>query len=400
MLPTSLTAAHFAKYPPDARQLAVEHLPLLKRMPLALLGSLLQELIEYDYKFPAERLELNAQVDSLSRLSPEKRRSLFAGFQVLRVAPSEEKLDWVNQPQRFTEQFSADLWQTHQMDAFRDAATAYGHSLLTASHIASQPVQRLGIAVIGQGVGDYHAPLFEKLCPLGTYFSNVNPDGGLRQLLEAASARAEAHPAPYAHWYVDGGVAEASSAQLTGVSYAALQPVRTALLGKIQEQVRLPGMGPERLRDYLAQLTPEAIGLRGDPVLDRFTMKLLTEGSGTQIFSTTFAQWTTREVLRRSQPRTVLVRFAARQRQRSMSEMLSAETQNEQVDLVGSLIDAEMATYYHWINQQRLPGYEQSAFVAWFEGHRQAFVIGPSLPRGAESSSSRGLADLVSLATG
>ena len=57
-------------------------------------------------------------------------------------------------------------------------------------------------------------------------------------------------------------------------------------------------MGPEELRTYLARLTPSDLGMdrAGDAVLDRFQVKLLTEGSGTQIFSTTFAQWTAREV--------------------------------------------------------------------------------------------------------
>ena len=59
-------------------------------------------------------------------------------------------------------------------------------------------------------------------------------------------------------------------------------------------------------------------------MIDRFQVKLLTEGSGTQIFSTTFAQWTAREALRRAQPLTMLVRFAPRQRQKPMNEMLSA----------------------------------------------------------------------------
>src|SRR5256885_4645296 len=65
-------------------------------------------------------------------------------------------------------------------------------------------------------------------------------------------------------------------------------------------------MGPEALRTHLAQLRPADLGLAkvGDAVLDRFQVKILTEGSGTQIFSTTFAQWTAREALRRAQPLT------------------------------------------------------------------------------------------------
>ena len=61
----------------------------------------------------------------------------------------------------------------------------------------------------------------------------------------------------------------------------------------------------------------------GDPgLLNRFGVSLLTEGSGTQIFSTTFVQWAAREVLRRAQPVTLLARFAPRQRERAMNELL------------------------------------------------------------------------------
>jgi hypothetical protein len=137
----------------------------------------------------------------------------------------------------------------------------------------------------------------------------------------------------------------------------------------------------------------------GDAVLDRFQVRLFTEGSGTQIFSTTFAQWTAREALRRAQPLTLLVRFAPRQRQRPMRELLSNANANLELDPAGSLVDAEMAAYYHWINQQRLPGAERSSFLVWFEGHGEALVIAPSLPRGVQSSSAMDLRGLVSLAT-
>jgi len=83
-----------------------------------------------------------------------------------------------------------------------------------------------------------------------------------------------------------------------------------------------------------------------------------------------------------------------------MNELLAHVQASPQLDPTGSLIDAEMAAYYQWINQQRLPGSEHSAFVAWFENHRQAVAIGPTLPRGAESSSALNLTQLVSLALG
>ena len=400
MRPSSLTAGNFQQYAPEARTIAVSHLNLFQQLPLGFLPSLLQELIEYDHKFPAERTALDGELSYLSGLSPKQLGEIFDGFAHLQTGAEQEKLDWINQPLAFTEQFSAYLWSTHQMDAFQRAAAAYGDHLRLAIPEKRPPIPRLGIAVIGDGVSAYKEPLFTRLRPHGTYFSNIQPNDGLKQLLTAAKLRGDGHPAAYAHWYVDGGELDGGGASLTCVSYSALSPARTALLDQIQREVNKPGTGPESLRNYIAHLQPEQLGLKGDETLDRFQMKLLTEGSGTQIYSTTFAQWTAREVLRRAAALTLLVRFAPRQRQRPMNELLSNRAGGVELDPVGSLIDADMAAYYHWINQQRLPGHEESAFLVWFEGHRQALAIGPALPRGVESKSSLDLRSVLALAAG
>ena len=220
-------------------------------------------------------------------------------------------------------------------------------------------------------------------------------------LLAAVEERAQKYPLAYGHWYVDGGLPARQTASLTTVSYSALAPVRDNLLKFMQGQIARPGMGPEELRTDLARLMPADLGMEGqrDPVLDRFQVKLFTEGSGTQIFSTTFAQWTARESLQRAQPLTLLVRFAPRQRQKPMNELLSETNSNPELDPLGSLVDADMASYYHWINQQRLAGAEHSSFLVWFEAHSQALVIAPSLPRGVSSDSVLDLKALLSLAT-
>jgi hypothetical protein len=82
-----------------------------------------------------------------------------------------------------------------------------------------------------------------------------------------------------------------------------------------------------------------------------------------------------------------------------MNELLSEAPPNSQLDPLGSLIDADLGSYYHWINQQRLSGAEQSSFLVWFEGHSQALVVAPSLPRGVNSDSVMDIKGLLSLAT-
>jgi hypothetical protein len=174
--------------------------------------------------------------------------------------------------------------------------------------------------------------------------------------------------------------------------------VRSALLQRMHSELQKPGMGPEMLRTLMAQMRPADLGVKSsvDPVLDRFAVKLLTEGSGTQIFSTSFAQWAAREALRRAEPVTLLVRFAPRQRQKPMSELLKPNAERPELDPVGSLVDADMSAYYNWLNQQRLPGAQKASFLAWFEGHNIAVAIGPSVPRGTESSALTDMKQLLS----
>jgi hypothetical protein len=223
----------------------------------------------------------------------------------------------------------------------------------------------------------------------------------LQFLLDAVASRAKAHPDPYAHWYIDGGQEAKNDPALTCISYYALEPARAALSVKMRAEIERPGMGPEALRTLMARMRPEDLGLGvpgkgGDPVMERFKLKVLTEGSGTQIFATTFAQWTAREALRRAQPLTLLVRFAPRQRQKPMNEMISESTKPAEFDPVGSLVDADFGAYYNWLNQQRLPGAEQSRFLVWFEGHNEAVAIGPSWPRGTRSNASADIKQLLS----
>jgi hypothetical protein len=397
MLPRELKLELFREYPPEARKLIAKYLGALQQLPLSFLPSVLREAIDFDYRFPAERRALERELANLNSLSAEQMQDWLRGFAQIHLSAELDSFDWINAPAQFVEQLSSYLWTTHQLDAFRTAAVSYADRLRDAVTPEPPAMPRLGIAVIGQAVSAYDAPLFRKLRAHGAFYTGVDPQDGLRVLLDIVAERAKAHPAPYAHWYVDGGRQAACDPALTSVSYAALEPARTALLAKMRADIDRPGMGPEALRTHLAQLRPVDLGYsQGDEVLDRFRVKMLTEGSGTQVFSTTFAQWTAREALRRAQPLTLLVRFAPRQRQRPMNELLRATLETAELDPVGSLVDADMGAYYNWLNQQRLPGANQAGFVAWFEGQSQAVAIGPATPRGTTSSSTVTLRELVS----
>lgn len=394
--PHELRAGHFAKYPPEARQLATSHVALLQGLPLSFLPLLLREIVQYDWKFPIERRDLNRQLAYLEGLPGEELRRMLTGFAELKVSPSLQQTDWVGSPVRFSEQLTAFLWTSHQIDSFRTAAVAYVEKLDAAMPHEPLPTPRLGIVLIGQGVAENRRPLFRKFRPQGVYFKQVDPQDGLQAVLETVARRAREHPAPFAHWYIDGGSAEnLPNAQLSRVSYESLAAARAALLDRIRGIAQSHSMGAEGVVTTLAQMQPEELGLTGDSVLSRFQADLLTQGSGTQVFSTTFVQWAAREALRRAQPLTLLARFAPRQREQPMNELLAGTHPNNGLDPQGALIDADMGGYYTWLNQQRLSEAEKASFLIWFEGHNEALAIGPSLARGAESNEHLNLAQIL-----
>ena len=204
MLPDRIKPEQFSRYPALARELAVKNIELLRRLPLAYVSLLLREVIAYDWKFPVERKEIERDFQYLGGLPLPRFEAEMAAFRTLKLTPELEAFDWVNSPGAFSEQLTAHLWATHQIDPFRAAAVSYMTHRNEAAPEVVLAGSRLGIAVIGQGVRETSYPLFRKLRPHGVYFKQVKAAGGFAALLQAVSRRAEAQPAAFAHWYIDG----------------------------------------------------------------------------------------------------------------------------------------------------------------------------------------------------
>jgi hypothetical protein len=303
----------------------------------------------------------------------------------------------VNQPAQFLEQLSAHLWSTQQMDGFRKASEDYVRRFNASLPVEELPAPRLGVAVFGEGVSATEYKLFRKLRGNGVYFSRVNPANGTEAIGEALKARAAAHGIPYAHWSIEGGAMNGGLPGFACVAYDELTEVRSKLAAMMLSAYESPKFDPEQLRSRLAAVTPETVGMKdsGDAALDRFALSLLTEGSGTQIYSTTFVQWGAREALRRAHPLTIYARYAPRQKERTMDELLSGTQKKAATDSEGSMIDGDMAAYYTWINMQRLPGAESARYLAWFEGHGEALAIAPGLKAGTEDAAPTDMAGLL-----
>lgn len=390
MKPPELTAAAFAAYPPRARAIIVDHLALVRMLPLVFAALLLREAHAYDWKFPAEQRAIDDQFAFLASLAPAARASLLQGFADVHLPDEAARIDWVAHPQQFLDALTAALWSSHQIDAFRRSAMQYADHLQQARPEPAPILPRMTLVVLDSDLRQPEYPLFRKLRPHGVFVPQVDASDGWVTLAAFAQERVRKTPVPFSHLYFDGGAADdALAAHLATSSYVGLSSVRAQLLQRIGAFLASAGGGPEHLRTALARITPESLqwpSQSGDPVssgpvFQRFQLDVLTQGSGTQIFSTTFVQWAAREALRRAQPLTLVLRFSPRQRSLNMNEMLSGKTENNTSDPAGSLLDADMGAFYAWIDQQRLTGADQSAFLVWSQAHNQAMLIGPALPR-------------------
>jgi hypothetical protein len=152
-------------------------------MPIPFLALLLRELIAWDWKFPSERNELDRQFRFLNSVSQQRRLVLFSPFAKLQLSPQLEAMDWVNAPAAFSEQLSAHLWATHQIDFFHTAARDFFDEVAAVLPEEQPSSHRVTFVSFGQGVQTNSYPLFRKLRRYGTYFRKVAAADGLNTLV-------------------------------------------------------------------------------------------------------------------------------------------------------------------------------------------------------------------------
>lgn len=388
--PEELKPGDFLRYGDEGRCVAVEYLSVLQRMPLSLLVAFLRELHSFDYKFPQEQQKVRFQLAYLTSCTEADQSDMFRPFAEIPVPAKLEEMDWLNDPQSFSQEYATALWAMGKTNQYRQAATDLVAKLAANQPETKLPAPRLVVVSVGRDANGGGVQLFRKLRPYGVRVTNLKPDDAQSELIDLVVERARKYPVPYAHWYVDGGspwpLPDNASQSITQVSYPALGATRQRVLEFMSASTHRDS-GPEMLERRLEHIDPRDLGLdqvTGDPRMQYFCAGVFTEGSGTQIFSTTFVQWTAREALERAQPLTMIVRFAPRQKQRPMDELLRRSAEME-TDPEGSLIDGEMGAFYTFLEMRKLPEASRAIFLAWFEGHSESVLVCPTMPAGSES---------------
>lgn len=398
MTPDKLSASSFAGYSPEAMRFASEHLALLQRLPLVLCPSFLQQMQGVDTLFPSERNLLRWQCDSLAKMPRAQFTQLTTVLASLSTPESLRGMDWVSFPARFVTEFTAYLWSSGQLNTFRKSAAELFAAIPPSP---GEDVSRLVAVILGQGATVDPARVLKKLRARGVTLTSLDFTHAFKDLGALLKAHQAKNADPYGTWYVDGGQAHSELVSALGehatvVSYAGLGPIREHVLQRVQATIATGSSGPEQMRTRLMETSVMEAGARQvttDPVLQRFYTELFTESSGPQIFSTSFVQWTGRELARRAQPRTMLLRYAPRQHHQDMNAMF-AETALKP-DPQGSLRDAEMGAYYNWIEMSRITAAGRLTFVAWVEGQSLAVIVARGAPAGVVTASPMTLAQAL-----
>jgi len=379
MTPAELQPANFAAYPPLAQAFAIRHLALLRELPMSVCPSFLVQIIALDTRFPVERETLEWQCASLESMEPQRRVLLLNPLKTITLPSELEQTNWVRSPGVFVEQLTASLWSSGQINAFHAASKA----LFDAIPDRADTTNRLLLIVLGQGANISRPSLMRKLARQGIRLEGIDAVSAKAQMLAEVADRAKRMPASYAHWYIDGGTAWdglASFDPVVSASYAQLAPLRSHVLAQMKSILQSGQSGAEQMRTRLSEMSVQGSGssrVTPDPVLQRFYTELFTEGSGTQIFSTSFVQWAGRELARRAQPTTLLLRYGPRQRHRGLNEMVEVPD-SMTPDPEGSLVDAEMNAFYNWIAMKRIAAPGRLTTLAWAEGSSRAVLISPN----------------------
>jgi hypothetical protein len=355
---------------------------------MAVCPSFLQQIQNLDTSFPAEKDSLRGQCDSLQNLAPDRYAELTAPLEALSIPKALQLMDWVHAPEGFINELTAFLWSSGQIGQFRSGASA----LFAAIPTQVDTTHRLVFVMLGQGAQVEYGKALRKLSKIGVRLTSLKADTGFHEIRNAMAEHAAKAAAPYASWYIDGGAIspETRSALPDTVvaSYPGLARLRDRVLTRMQVALTSGSGGAEQMRTRLTSTSPNDVGaaeITLDPVLQRFYTELFTQSSGPQIFSTSFVQWAGREIARRAQPQTLLLRYAPRQSHRDLNEML-ASVQASSFDPQGSFRDAEMGAYYNWIEMHRITAPGKLTFVAWVEDRSLAVMFGPNSPAGTVCS--------------
>jgi hypothetical protein len=387
---------------------------VLKRLPLTFLPFVNQQLNQWQFLFPNERLSVERLLIYVASLTSGQSAALFQD-----VINLEDKMGVRNWEFSTTEQTILNSSQLARSPYFQDWRRAVQAVFDAADQhpdgVAAKPRNRLILIDIPQplvvdagsvwrrwlGNGrpihldlalvDQHHSALELL------FTGIPSTSGARSpgLLDVVQGRPDASPSDV--WVVDAGktlvdavlAREAASMARTGailLSYGRLDSYRQNFSHEMNT-MRKDLADADAVFDHLrkVEVTPWCPPeVAADPAVPEFLRSLYLTGNGAVIFGNSFVQWGAAEAVRRARPSLVAAQFGVRSKPKPFTGVAVFDNPDQVNplptvdDLPGSAVDAQMLALYVWLAAYRYQEYQQStACVCIAESLSQAYVVAP-----------------------
>ncbi len=393
---------------------------VLKRLPLTFLPFVNQQLRQWEFLFPNERISTHRLIVYVANLNDDESSALFRdvvsledkmGVRGWRFSTTEQSIENSSELARspyFQE------WRRAVQAVFdasdRDARRADGtpeslrHRVVLLELPRAFPLHPAKVWRQWQGIG--RAIEFDRdsiasgASPLAALLRGRSPSEGL-----LAAARNQASSAPADAWVIDAGrelidgLATQESPDNSGpvlLSYGRLNAYRenfSCEMNTMRKDLADADTVWNRLRqvDVAPWCPPE---VAGDAAVREFVRSLYLSGNGAVIFGNSFVEWAASEAFRRARPSFLAARFGVRSTPKPFTGVAVFENPDKVNplpavdDLEGSAIDAQMLALYIWLAASRYDEYQHSTVcVCIAESLSQAYVVAPQefrLERGAE----------------
>ena len=412
----------------EARNLIRANRSVLDAMPRTFLVSLLIELKKWPTFFEPEKAYFRVLLEHLKGFGGAEREEAFGTLRAFESRTGCLRIK-ADEPESLRARTLAHLRKEGQYWAWRKEIEKVFRKIqpvVEEKLYASDRHTRLVILLYGEGITIKPEELWKRFRNIGirvplkldgarasepfllTLFTGQPPGTGEKTSYTLFDALCQSNSSgPPDAWVIEAGdgihaLCEASSRDggrvecTTGMSFQRLRGYREKLADAIYGKVLVGVPGPVELAQHLRSLemTPEdGVSLYSSDVVLAFIRDILLAGNGTMIINNSFVEWAAVQALKRAQPRLLVARFGVRDKMKPFSSLLlfSKPRPTDQIPILedpfGSFIDAELLSYYVWLNAEKGPPYRaKTVYLLLAEGVDEMLVVLPEADRPASGA--------------
>jgi hypothetical protein len=368
---------------------------LIRRLPATFGPALRGQFAQWDLLFSAERRQLQAQLDWLSKLPREEFERLFAPL--VAIESRMELPGWDSKAATMGVRDVGILARSPEYPQWRaEVERVFSRIDSGAAPPAGlRSLRRLVVCVLPTGIPLQEQPLWPDLAAEGAWLTLDRPFGGMLSAFAAAIAKRACAPEldrDERTWAIE---CDSQFSALPGVPvlcWAELDALRREFLRRlnaVQRDLRsVDQTGEELRRADIGRLTPPAVAANAR--VREFLRGILLSGNGSLVFPNSFVEWGASEALRRAQPQALIACFGMRQKLKPFSSLVLFEDQNRanpvanSDDPAGSLVDALLLSRYVYLAAQRVacyPGHTLTLLAACDSNRVLALGARGDLPR-------------------